>query len=294
MLHSGICASVCFFFTTLIGILFVLPSNTSDKMYTSGAVRTAARQQQSQFATPARNASMRRCPDGSGEDSSITPSRRAICILEVRNRQLDNVEILFVIPSPGGGEKLYWVIDFDSTFELQTFSGDRWRLRSRHGLLLKEISVPSGDDLPRRRVVVELYPCVPQNQPSPIAPSLPLEPPLDAAESSSCGAVQVLSSQPQPGMHLLCLSSTRLGGVETFVVTAFAHSFVSAASLQPSHRFLLPRLPSQWSYRPAKARAPDSELVDEAAAISAAELIAITMVEVRASNTAFHLGPKKR
>ena len=54
-----------------------------------------------------------------------------------------------------GGEQNFWAIDFDSTFSVSTYVGDRWRLRSRRGLLLLEFVVAPGCPS------VTLAPCVP-------------------------------------------------------------------------------------------------------------------------------------
>ena len=125
------------------------------------------------------------------------------------------MELLYA--RPDGGEHNFWVIDFDSTFSVSTYVGDRWRLRSRRGLLLLEFVVAPGCPS------VTLAPCVPDDMPPPAAPQLPAGAAWDgAARGGACGATELLGDVATPGQHLLCLWAPPAPSAAAFYVAAFA------------------------------------------------------------------------
>ena len=294
MLREAVCASITLFLVALVGLARLLPSGRDETRATGVALAALARQQKLGVLPSPRKATLSQCP----EEGAFEPPpavARENCHLEVHNHQLDNIEIIYVIPSPTGGEKRYWIIDYNSSFDIGSFSGDRWRLRSRRGQLLKEFTVPACHTLPARRYVVHLDACMPRShEQRPLAPALPNDVALDAAQSASCGTHDILASQPQPGMHLLCLSPAPALAQAAFAVAAFAHSEspLPGAALRPTHRFVVPRAPSK-AERLAAARdvaegEPGDDVPDEAAdgaagedgAVTPATLIALTLSEM--------------
>ena len=154
----------------------------------------------------------------------------------MHNRQLDNVELLYA--KPDGGEQNFWVIDFDSTFPVSTYVGDRWRLRSRRGLLLLEFVVAPGCPS------VTLAPCVPDDMPPPTAPQLPDGAAWDgAARGAACGATELLGDVATPGQHLLCLWAPPAPSAAAFFVAAFAAAIDGGGGGAPvaSHSFAVAR-----------------------------------------------------
>eukprot|EP00966_Prymnesium_polylepis_P205031 4750350-Prymnesium_polylepis.1 len=153
-LRVAVGLSLSFFLVALIGLYVLLPSTHDDAQTTGAALVALAQQQEKGILPPPRRAALPRCPEEGSLAPPPEPGPRENCLLEVHNRQTINVELLYVMPE--GGEKRYWIVDYNSTFDINTFSGDQWRLRSRHGALLKDFAVPPCKALPGRRFVAAL------------------------------------------------------------------------------------------------------------------------------------------
>ena len=238
MLRFAVALSLLLFLLCLIVLAMLLPGTDGGAQKTARAL-LELKQQQSKGTLPApRDASLPPCMrEGSFVTLLEREPSKGQCTFTVHNHQLDNVEILYV--SASGDEKRYWIIDYNSTFQLSSYGGDRWRLRSRRGVLLDEFAVHCAHQPP----VFHLHPCAVEGQQGPMAPAMAAEKTWDEARAGRCGTAGVLSAQPSPGMHLLCLEPTPDLPRAAFAVSAFAHSTLppKGTSPQPSHRFAVPR-----------------------------------------------------
>ena len=244
-----------------------------------------------------RAAALRRCPvEDDGDNAAIHAQRGQACKFIVRNEQLDNVELLFVMPGPKEEEKRYHIVDFNSSVEMESFTGDKWRLRSRHGVLLKAFPTPVC--LPTGPPEVRLPPCAGPGDPAPIAPAAPLavRRSFTGERLRACGSDLVLSSvHLAPGMHLLCLrtsaassyasTSVTLPPSVAFAAALFAHGRRGAPPTEPavpSHVFFVPaaegdptHIASAAAAATDAAAAPPSTLM-----ISPENLISLALAEL--------------
>ena len=180
----------------------------------------------------------------------------------VHNLQADNLELLFVAAETD--ERRYFIVDYNSTQSVQSYTGDRWRVRTRHGVLQMEFRTPACRE-GQVHPVVALAPCATDDVLPPSAPSA--SPPIRASFTPSlmqrCGADRALSAEHlSPGMHLLCLlpvdaavagSTNDVLGVAIFPhglrgsspspSSSFSSSDAAAAP-RPSHIFVLLPIPT--------------------------------------------------
>ena len=192
---------------------------------------------------PPRDMRIPRCPV---PDTRPAPEQhdRGPCRFVIRNLQMDNAELLYV--TGDGDERRYFIVDYNSSLFVSSYTGDVWRLRSRRGLLLKEFRTPSCAGLVASPEVM-LPPCAPPSLGPPQAPSLP--PDLVRREFSrerlrACGTDVVLSvDHPSPGMHLLCLVALSPRRGAAFAVALFANALRGAPASKapvPSDVFFVP------------------------------------------------------
>ena len=174
------------------------------------------------LASP-RSARLPRCPFIDEPTEATIAGRGKPCKFSVRNTQMDNVELLWV--QDNGEERRFFIVDYNSTLSVSSYTGDRWRLRSRRGLLLKEFRTPSCAASASPEVL--LSPCAPPTLGPPRAPAAPAAVArrvFSRERLRACGSEHVLSvDHPSPGMHLLCLAalpSSSQQGV-AFAVAAF-------------------------------------------------------------------------
>lgn len=272
------------FLAALLLMSALLPSHTSHlPSRTTHAVLSSS-------LPPPRNPSLLNCPqEGAFQPGPTVRGER--CLLQIQNWRLENAELLY-LSSPGQPELRYWVIDYNSSFQLQAREGDHWLARSRLGLLLKEWVIPPCAHLPRRQVTVDLHPCTsPAAKQRPFAPALTPNP-LASSQAASCATSLVLSSEPQPGMHLLCLSPAPAFVGAAFAVAAFAHSRQPDGVLLPTHSFLvpLPIGPEDDALRTHDQEGLNGEGLErkKKKELTPSALIAITMAEVRRALASLH------
>ena len=226
-------ASIVLFVLVLVVLTNQLPDRGQAEQLRKLQASIAATAAGTSLPAP-RKPSLPRC----GTEPATGVPRGGSCRFVLRNRQMDNVELLYV---SGSEESRYWIIDYNHSFEVSSYTGDVWRLRSRHGLLLKEFATPvcAAGTVPE----VILNPCAPPG----VVPLAPLAPPSLAAQFTparyrSCGVDEVLSGSPSPGMHLLCLLHVRTVPRVAYAIAIFAHSLRGAAASEtpvPSHVFLV-------------------------------------------------------
>ena len=162
--------------------------------------------------------------------------------LHVINEHMTNLELLYF---DGNAEKRYWVIDAFGSFDIGTRHNDRWRLRRKNGDLVAEIRVGSDGEQS-----VTVPPCVADaHLPDVLAAQKHdyLGPPPTSAELEACSPWQHLSSsEPSPGLHVVCLLPAPEGAADYAALLAvFADGWTGGARQAtrppPSHSFLLPR-----------------------------------------------------
>ena len=245
MLRKLILLSFCLFVLVLALLVVQLPMLHTEKTHERHSHVDAT-------LPPPRPGTLPRCPIEDAHDDLVDTSRKP-CNFLVRNEQMENAELLYVSPGPPEEEKRYFVVDFNSSFPVSSYTGDRWRMRSRHGVLLREFKTPSCvSGSAHGRPKVHVPPCAPPEAPAPVAPAAPVSTrrAFTAEVLRGCGAERVLSSvHLAPGMDLLCLlrapsSAVPPGGA--FAVAIFAHGVRGAAAPDapmPTHVFLVPRPP---------------------------------------------------
>ena len=85
---------------------------------------------------PPRDMRIPRCPV---PDTRPAPEQhdRGPCRFVILNQQMDNAELLYV--TGDGDERRYFIVDYNSSLFVSSYTGDVWRLRSRRGLSLIHI-----------------------------------------------------------------------------------------------------------------------------------------------------------
>jgi prolyl 4-hydroxylase len=153
---------------------------------------------------PPRNSTMPRCPL---VDVDTNSGRGGACRFVVRNRHMDNLELIYV---DGSSERKYWVLDPWSNYSVDSYTGDKWRLRSRHGWLVREFLTPRCGESAEPLPVIDVEPCAQDDQlvGPPRAPQAPQSIVREFTDLRlrRCGVDRVLSTEaPQPGLHFLCV-----------------------------------------------------------------------------------------
>ena len=182
---------------------------------------------------PPRNSTMPRCPL---VDVDTEAERGGACRFVLRNRHMDNLELLYV---DGSSERKYWVLDPWSNYSVSSYTGDKWRLRSRHGWLVREFLTPRCDESAEPLPVIDVEPCSQDDElvGPPLAPQAPQSIVREFTDLRlrRCGVDRVLSTEaPQPGLHFLCvlpvsvLPRAAFSGhppevAHAFAVAVFAH-----------------------------------------------------------------------
>jgi prolyl 4-hydroxylase len=225
---------------------------------------------------PPRQPSLPRCSAAfPGDGDGLGATERPPCQFFVRNQQMDNAELLFV--ADGGEERRYFIVDYNSSIRVHSYTGDRWRLRSRHGTLLREFHVPACDG--RTPPEVLLVPCTQAEQTPPTAPRASAETvhAFTAERLRRCGTERALSSEhASPGMHLLCLLPVPSVLGAAFAVAVFAHGLRNAPASGapvPTRVFYVPAPPTP---PPRLALASDPSAAD----IDPGSLIAFALAEL--------------
>ena len=188
-------------------------------------------------------------------ERSNATTHGAPCKFIVVNSHMDNVELLYVTPGPKEEEKKYLVLDFNASVEMHSYTGDLWRMRSRHGQLLKEFETPVCGvwHLAHGRTPEVIVPRCrfgygTEHAPAPLAPaaSPAIRRGFTAERLRGCGSERVLSSEHlSPGMHLLCLHAfAALPPGAAFAAALFAHGTRGAPPAEPpspTSVFLVPK-----------------------------------------------------
>lgn len=200
------------------------------------------------------------------------------CRFAIRNQQMDNAELLFVTGE--GDERRYFIVDYNSSLSVSSYTGDLWRLRSRRGLLLKEFRTPActgSITLPE----IVLPPCAPPTLDPPQALGAPAEVASNefgAARFRECGSELVLSvDRPSPGMHLLCLVGLSSTPGAALAVAVFAHGLRGGPvgdTPVPTDIFLVPQSSNPNTLRAAPTDSEDSSAY---ARVQPDTLVALTL-----------------
>lgn len=201
-----------------------------------------------------RPATIQRCPHLSGQDQAqIDAKRGEPCSFIVHNEAVVNTELLYV--TSDGKEKRYFVADFNSSQQITSYTGDLWRVRSRHGELFKEFRTPVCSPDARGSAPSIVVPeCASADAPTPLAPaaSAATRGAFTAERLRACGSERVLShAHLSPGMHLLCpiqADEARVahGAIPAGVALAMAlfadgrRNAPPAEPPAPTHVFLVP------------------------------------------------------
>lgn len=169
---------------------------------------------------------------------------------------MDNLELLYV---DGSSERKYWVLDPWSNYSVDSYTGDKWRLRSRHGWLVREFLTPRCGESAEPLPVIDVEPCAQDDQlvGPPRAPQAPQSIVREFTDLRlrRCGVDRVLSTDaPQPGLHFLCvlpvsaLPRAAVSGhppevAHAFAVVVFGHGLAAAdhghGDAPPLHVFLV-------------------------------------------------------
>ena len=183
---------------------------------------------------------MRLCPIRIGSRRRRGSSAAGHVHLTVANEQMGNLELLYY---DGAAEKRYWVVDARGTFDVATRAGDVWRLRMKSGELAAEITV-GGGGVQRATIPHCLPPAQRAEAEAATAHDVAMP---DAAQLQPCAPWQHLStSEPSPGMHVVCILATAGAGSDGAVAwlavyaDGWTGSDASLAQPPPSHAVALP------------------------------------------------------
>ena len=126
------------------------------------------------FGVP-RAPQLAQCPvEGQPMTERVEVGRGEPCTFVLHNPQPDNLEVLWV-PPQGGDEKRYAIVDYNSTTSMSSYTGDVWRVRSRHGTLQKEFAVPRCRD-GQPHPIVTVPPCASEEVVPPSSPCAAVRP----------------------------------------------------------------------------------------------------------------------
>jgi len=177
-----------------------------------------------------------RCPVKLGGHAG--PARQGGVSMTVANERGGNLELLYF---DGASERRYWAIDARGEFSIGTRAGDRWRLRTKTGELAAEIEVGSEARqhyaVPHCLDEIELAAAAESVAHDVAAPS--------ATDLLACSPwAHLSSSEPSPGMHVICPSYTDAPEGARARFDVFADGWTGGAARErrppPSHSIAVP------------------------------------------------------